>query len=129
MHALMCPKACLPFTSQCGGFTEWGGFINIDCCHLESILSVWSMIVSTTGCIILPHSVDSSHLEVNSKQAFGCMNACILFLNIETPHANWSLHAVKQSPTVLCSISQYVWWCCTEWNNYNGLVNIHNVSV
>ena len=40
MNALMHPKACLPFTSQCDESTEWSSFINIDCCHLvlESIL-------------------------------------------------------------------------------------------
>ena len=32
----------LQFTSQSDGFTEWASSIDIDCCHLENMLSVSS---------------------------------------------------------------------------------------
>ena len=38
------------FTSQCDGFTEWASSIDIDCCHLESILSVWSKTINDVTC-------------------------------------------------------------------------------
>ena len=63
-------------TSQRDGFTEWTSSIDIDCCHLENILSVWSKTIndvtcghyqlvllyipaSTTGCMV-PYNVASN---------------------------------------------------------------------
>jgi len=67
--------ASISLTSQCDGFTEWSSSIGVHCCHLESILSVWSKTINdaswcqywlgllhisvrTTGCII-PHNIAS----------------------------------------------------------------------
>ena len=36
----------LQYTSQCDGFTKWASSIDVDCCHLESILSVWSKAIN-----------------------------------------------------------------------------------
>ena len=75
VHSLY-PRACLWFTSECDGFTKWSSSIDVDCCHLESILSVWSkplnscamccfclvplhISVSTTGCVV-PHNIASN---------------------------------------------------------------------
>ena len=44
----MHPKVGLSFTSQCDGFTECASSIDIDCCHLEKILSVWSKVANDT---------------------------------------------------------------------------------
>ena len=37
-------------TSQRDGFTEWTSSIDVDCCHLETILSVWSKTISDVTC-------------------------------------------------------------------------------
>jgi len=35
---------------RCDGFSEWASSIGVHCCHLESILSVWSKTINDASC-------------------------------------------------------------------------------
>ena len=138
------PKS-MQVTSQYDGFTEWACSIDIDCCHLENILSVWSKVlnygatccfwfvslhffVSTTGCII-PHNIasngpillDTRHLSPPERYFTGLHKHAFQWL--WSSWGDWACNGCWLHWLLL------VWLCITNWRIYYKLWKYSSLNI